>query len=117
MRRPSKLECVLVAANVAFCLLFITEFAQAVDTTACSALSLDAKCYPWGAEPVGNVWAYQSKAHYLVDIGIKSSLLLFVAVLPFLSAKRSFNLVSLMTAIPAILAFSWATCYLSQCHD
>ena len=36
---------------------------------------------------------------------------------PFLSAKRSFNLVSLMTAIPAILAFSWATCYLSQCHD
>jgi hypothetical protein len=110
LRRPSKLEWVLMAANAIFLALAVAEFARALSAVSCSAANSVPGCYPWGAEgPAAGFWAYQSKVHYLVDLGIKGALLLFTIAQPFISAKRAVNIAALIAIMPAIAAFVWAT--------
>lgn len=102
LRKPSILEWILMIPSCGLFFLIAIDFKETFDSLPCH-VATNSSCYPWGAEgPVAGIWAYQSKAFYLLDLSIKAIALLIAIILPFLIHRRRLNIVTL-TAIPLVV--------------
>ncbi len=94
-RSPSLIEIFWQFLLLLFVCLYVYDFSQAFNATACGIPSAEANCYPWGAEAMAERWDYASKEAYLLSALLQISVLLIALIQPFITSRPQIGLLRL----------------------